>query len=184
MLNYGFSPEEMLSLLQLRGATPEKVEIILNACARNKVDISDFRNVWAFNKPGPNEFPDPGNFPWPPKQGAIGAVLEIEIAPNTIIDRYGGEHGRFVGYAGTVSTNGARNFQPATFSQRALPGAPDETQYHVYQVLKPFPVKAGEIAPWFGEPGGGRQALSTGKSIAELIADGYLREITKEVVKK
>ena len=30
-------------------------------------------------------------------------------------------------------------------------------KYNKYEVIKMFPVREGEIAPWFGKPGGGTQ---------------------------
>ena len=44
------------------------------------------------------------------------------------------------------------------------------------KLLKPIEVKAGEIAPWFNQPGGGTQYMFN-KSIEELIKTGILRKV-------
>ena len=181
LLDYGFRSDEMLALLKTPGANVKQVETILSACQKHGIGIDDFRSIWAFKKPLPDEFPDKSKFPWPPNNGAIGKTKVQKVEAGTLLDRYGHEGGRFVGYAGRVQGKAGYQYQPATFSQRALPQAPDESQYHVYQVIKAFEVESAEIAPWFGEPGGGVQALSTQKSIAQLLEGGFIKEITKEV---
>ncbi|WP_170857508.1 MULTISPECIES: TNT domain-containing protein [unclassified Leifsonia] len=47
-----------------------------------------------------------------------------------------------------------------------------------YEILKPLPnsVRMGEIAPGFGQPGGGVQYHFPG-GIKELVKQGYLKEI-------
>jgi len=54
----------------------------------------------------------------------------------------------------------------------------DMNNYHVYKVVKPIQVESAEIAPWFGESGGGIQ-YKFNSSINELInsANGILREV-------
>lgn len=47
-----------------------------------------------------------------------------------------------------IETNyGARALKPGTLAD----------DYYVYEVLRPLPVKAGDIRPWFGEVGNGTQ---------------------------
>lgn len=41
----------------------------------------------------------------------------------------------------------------------AVPPGTDMKPYSVFEVIEPIKVKAGEIAPWFDEPGGGIQYL-------------------------
>jgi hypothetical protein len=48
--------------------------------------------------------------------------------------------------------------------------------YSVFKVLKPFEVEASMAAPWFGEPGGGMQ-FKLGKSVSDLIKEGYLKKV-------
>lgn len=95
-----------------------------------------------------------------------------------MIDRYGGPGGKFLSPAGTP------------FEQRALAPHSELEPYHKYQVLKSFSVQAGEIAPWFDQPGGGTQYYIGGikvidddgkiveiKSIKQLEDYGYIEEI-------
>jgi hypothetical protein len=58
--------------------------------------------------------------------------------------------------------------------------------YHVYEVLKPFEVEEGPIAPGFGQPGYGRQyqlvsALIPGSpsplTVMWLLDNGYLEAL-------
>jgi hypothetical protein len=43
-------------------------------------------------------------------------------------------------------------------------------------VLRPIEVQAGEIAPWFGQPGGGTQYMFS-QTIDELINAGILGRV-------
>ena len=43
-------------------------------------------------------------------------------------------------------------------------------------LVQPVKVEAGEVAPWFGQPGGGVQ-YKFNKSITELIKDGVIRRV-------
>jgi len=76
-----------------------------------------------------------------------GKYESVTIKPeeNKIIDRYGSNWGVYFGEDGTP------------YEQRALSPVTDPNQYNRYQVCKELPVKKGEIAPWFDEPGGGTQ---------------------------
>ncbi|MFO0014847.1 MAG: glycohydrolase toxin TNT-related protein [Planctomycetota bacterium] len=102
---------------------------------------------------------------WPPNDGFHGIPKNITLAPGTRIDRYGGESGKFVSPAGTP------------YEARALPHGSDQKPYKVYEVLKPIDVKAGEIEPWFGQPGMGEQ-FKLDKSIQDLLDQGYIREVS------
>lgn len=48
--------------------------------------------------------------------------------------------------------------------------------YNVFEVIEPINVKAGEIAPWFDEPGDGIQYLLP-DTVDELLDVGVLRRI-------
>lgn len=52
----------------------------------------------------------------------------------------------------------------------------EEEQWKVFEVVEPINVKAGEIAPWFDEPGGGIQYLLP-DTVDELLDAGILRRI-------
>ena len=83
---------------------------------------------------------------WPPNHGFMGDPEEITLRPGTIVDRYGPPTGRFVSPQGTP------------FEARSLPPDAFGRDIHTYEVIADIHgVKAGEIAPWFGQPGGGIQ---------------------------
>ncbi|KAK5991829.1 hypothetical protein PT974_05215 [Cladobotryum mycophilum] len=121
-----------------------------------------------------------GNFVYPPQNGfqldvngnAINGTMHLEVG--TLVDRFGSEYGSFISAAS------------APYSQRALPpsnldtnpSAPDfPYNYHIYRVLKSFPVVGGPIAPWFGQPGLGAQFYTGGLgNIMALIQGGYLKK--------
>lgn len=71
-----------------------------------------------------------------------GDFKEIDLMPGQTIDRYGkNATGKYFSPAGS------------TYESRALPPFMEKEPYTVYEVLKPFKVKAGEICPWFEQPG-------------------------------
>jgi len=78
--------------------------------------------------------------------------------------RYGHETGRFTSPEGTP------------FENRSLPPGSENRPFHTYEVLKPFDVLEGDVAPWFDQPGGGIQYMLP-DSIENLINDGYLRRV-------
>jgi len=58
--------------------------------------------------------------------------------------------------------------------------------YYVYEVIRPLPVKAGEVRPWFSETGGGTQyrlneidGIRRSPSTLTKGEEPYLREIFK-----
>lgn len=96
------------------------------------------------------------------------------------IDRYGSEFGGFLAPAG--SPYASRSIPPQSLDGNPAAGC----NYHEYQVLKPFAVHAGPVAPWFGQPGEGLQyqldgALLPGDpdgvNVAWLINNGYLARL-------
>ena len=85
-----------------------------------------------------------------------------------MLDRYGDSNGAFLSPDGIP------------FDQRALGPGNGSRVYHRYEVLKPFPVLEGEIAPAFGKPGGGTQILPNlpdRVNVQWLIDNAYLREL-------
>jgi hypothetical protein len=102
----------------------------------------------------------PGTFP----DGFDGPPAKINLAPGTKIDRYGSEGGNFLSPTGTP------------FADRALPYDQAKMPYRQYEVVKELPVESGRALPWFGEKGGGVQH-KTGKSVEDLVREGYLKEI-------
>ena len=92
--------------------------------------------------------------------------ISKSIPVGTRVDRYGSEKGQFLSPAGTP------------YGQRSLPPDTNPNDYHVYEVIKPLPVQSGQIAAWFGQPGGGVQHYTAGiGNVAYLRAQEYLKEV-------
>ncbi|QMV14615.1 RHS repeat-associated core domain-containing protein [Vibrio spartinae] len=97
---------------------------------------------------------------WPPNDGFAtrhGDVLreQITLQPGDTLDRFGGwyENGKFRDKGSYFADMGV------PFENRALPPETKLSPYRKYEVVEPFNVEGGPIAPWFGEPGGARQYL-------------------------
>jgi hypothetical protein len=99
-----------------------------------------------------------------PNRGFLGGWSKAEtLQPGTIIDRYGGETGRFFSPAGTP------------LEARALPTG--SGPLNTYEVLKPLEVQGGIVAPAFGQPGLGVQYMSP-QTVADLIEAGIIKPVT------
>jgi hypothetical protein len=59
---------------------------------------------------------------------------------------------------------------------RALPPGSGSRAYNVYEVLHPFEVNSGTVAPWFGQLGLGTQHEVPG-SIADLLEQGLIKGV-------
>ncbi|HWM06669.1 MAG TPA: TNT domain-containing protein [Actinophytocola sp.] len=110
-------------------------------------------------------------FAWPPGEqypegGSAPGEAEV-LDEGTELDRFGRWEGRVFAEAGTP------------FGQRSLPPAHLEHGYRRYRVLAPLPVWRAVSAAWFGQTGGGIRYRTT-HSAMELIALGYLADITRE----
>jgi Tuberculosis necrotizing toxin len=119
-----------------------------------------------------------GAFVYPTQNGFALSTAGAPIAANTtlergtLLDRFGSEYGTFMSPAG------------APYAQRALPptnldaapGSAYPYNYHVYEVLRPFIVLAGPIAPWFGQMGMGVQFQLT-VSVGTLVDQGILGRV-------
>lgn len=56
--------------------------------------------------------------------------------------------------------------------------------YHVYRVTRPLLVRAGPIAPWFGQPGQGVQ-YETAENVTTLVALDFLKRVDpKEILRE
>ena len=87
-----------------------------------------------------------------------------------MLDQVGEPVGSFLAPAGTA------------FDARALAPGAGASNVYVYEVIKPLPVLEGEIAPAFGQPGGGVQILpnvGTRVDVQWLIENEYLIEVAK-----
>ncbi len=75
-----------------------------------------------------------------------------KLRPGARPDRFGCVYGSSLAPAG--DRYAARALPPQNLNTRDAAAPCD---YHVYKVTKPFWVWEGSIAPWFEQPGGGRQ---------------------------
>ncbi|MFI9270260.1 TNT domain-containing protein [Kitasatospora sp. NPDC052896] len=131
---------------------------------------------------GPN-----GGWYYPPQSGYVlnpdGSPKRVEetLQVGQDIDRYGSEYGSFLAPEGLPYAE--RSIPPASLDSTP----PEACNYHDYRVLKPFTVYAGPIAPWFEQPGLGRQyqldpslvpdAPTQGYNVQWLVDNGYLERI-------
>lgn len=103
---------------------------------------------------------------WPPNDGFLTSGRSTMV-PGARLDRFGGDGGRFLAGEGTP------------FGARSLPSGAQNSQYSVFEVVRPFEVNAGPAAPWFGQPGRGLQ-YQPDVPVQNLIDDGFLRVIRRE----
>ncbi|RYF24151.1 MAG: DUF4237 domain-containing protein [Oxalobacteraceae bacterium] len=106
---------------------------------------------------------------WPPNNGKAGLPRMTPLAEKTPIDRYGAPTGGFTSPAG----------EP--FPARAMRGSQPNDPPTIYKVKKEFVVEEADIAPWFDQPGGGKQyrmvdpaGVKDRYSVQDAIDDGYL----------
>ncbi|MBT6117379.1 MAG: TNT domain-containing protein [Rhodospirillaceae bacterium] len=104
---------------------------------------------------------DANGYRWPPDNGFAGVAAPIVLPAGVLLDRFGGETGRFFSPKG------------AAFAARALPTVCAALPYTSYRVAAPLPVWIGRAAAWFDEPGGATQ-VQTDATAAQLVADGTL----------
>jgi len=97
-------------------------------------------------------------YAWPPRDGFAESPVLVILPPGTLLDRFGGNSGRFLSPKG------------AGYKARALPYTCATLTYTVFQVLRPLPVWAGKAAPWFDEPGGATQ-FQTDAPVSLLLND-------------
>lgn len=130
--------------------------------------------------------PKTGNEYWPGQNGdpnldgfLNGEFKNTKLQSGKKIDRFGSNYGSFFGEVGDSR------------ELRAMSPNSDFSNYNQYEVLEELPVREGKIAPWFDEPGGGRQykldsdfvnqlqpLLQDGTPLIDkLIELGYLRRI-------
>lgn len=127
-----------------------------------------------------------GSWRYPPNDGYVtgpgGRPIRYEqtLEPGSRIDRYGSEYGAFLAPQGIPYTT--RAIPPSNLVGEPAAGC----NYFVYQVLRPFEVDAGPIAPWFFQSGGGTQYQLNGElvpgaparlSVKWLLDNGYLTRV-------
>jgi RHS repeat-associated protein len=102
---------------------------------------------------------------YPNNDGYIGARQRKFLMPGEKFDRYGGtDYSRFFSPAGTPE--GARALPPGTAGQKL----------RTFEVVKPFEVEYGNVAPAYGELGMGTQ-ITTPVRLKVLLDRGIIREI-------
>ena len=103
---------------------------------------------------------------FPANNGFLGATERQFLMPGQVIDRYGG-------------TASSRFFSPAGTSEaaRALPAGSAGQPIRTFEVMKPFEVDAGTVAPAFVQPGLGTQ-FRTPVQLDILLKRGILQETT------
>jgi hypothetical protein len=107
---------------------------------------------------------------WPENLGFKGPKIETTLSVGTKLDRIGDPTGSFLSPAGTA------------FEKRALAPGTGASQVYYYEVVKPFPVVQGEIAPAFGQIGDGIQILPNFEERVDvqwLLDNGYLKGVKK-----
>lgn len=103
---------------------------------------------------------------WPvEREGGYEDSLPEVLKAGAEIDRFGTPEGRVLSVAGTP------------FKERSLPPQAADEGYRRYRVTRDLPVHRTISAPWFGQPGGGARYRTT-YPVADLVALGYLTEIT------
>jgi RHS repeat-associated protein len=103
---------------------------------------------------------------YPGNDGVAGATERTFLMPGQTIDRYGGSgYSRFFSPQGTADW--ARSLPPGTAGQ----------PLRTFEVVKPFEVESGTVAPWFNQPGGGLQ-YRTPVNLDTLLKRGIINEVT------
>jgi RHS repeat-associated protein len=104
---------------------------------------------------------------YPENAGFAGATERTFLMPGQRIDRYGGSgYSRFFSPQGTPDW--ARSLPPGTAGQ----------PLRTFEVVKPFEVQSGTVAPRFNQPGGGVQHV-TPVNLENLLKRGILKEVTQ-----
>ena len=100
---------------------------------------------------------------YPPNDGFGGSTQSVTLQPGDVIQRYGGTYGRYVApyYTSPMSLS---------LPYQQLPNMNNPTLFVVNQSIT---VNAGEVAPWFGQYGGGIQYILP-ESIQTLINSGII----------
>jgi RHS repeat-associated protein len=110
------------------------------------------------------ENPWNGKTRWPSNDGFAGKTTTVTLKEGDVIDRYGETY------------EGSRFASPegVSIEQRSLSPKTNLDLYEKYEVVKPFSVQSGTVAPYFGQPGGGIQ-YNTVTPIRTLINNGFLK---------
>ncbi|WP_268225813.1 glycohydrolase toxin TNT-related protein, partial [Sinomicrobium oceani] len=99
---------------------------------------------------------------WPSNDGFKGNTEIKMLEIGEMIDRYGQEAGKYLSPEGTP------------FEQRSLLPSKINDPYNVYEVVKPFEVQSGKVAPYFYQKGGGIQYKLIQYNVKWYLDQGYL----------
>ena len=105
-----------------------------------------------------------GHVKWPPHDGFAADPVPIVLPPGMLLDRFGGDGGRFFSPRG------------ASYDGRALPYDCTLQPYKTYRVKAPLLVWVGRAAPWF-DAGGGATQFQTDATASQLVADATLEPV-------
>jgi hypothetical protein len=102
--------------------------------------------------------------------GAIDTFDQIQLTMDKLPSKYGNAR---------KYLNGLKEKLPVgtPYGQRSLPPDTSLNDYHVYEFIKPLPVQSGQIAAWFGQPGGGVQHYTKGMGSISNLLGQYLKEV-------
>jgi hypothetical protein len=114
-------------------------------------------------------------------------AVEVVLTAGIQVDRFGSPHGSYLAPAGASFDSRAIPFESLSedlhLAKRGLPTPP--YNYYIYEVVKPFKVLAGPIAPHFGAHDCGFQyytnLTSVGgvdRNVQKLLDDKFLKDIT------
>lgn len=116
-----------------------------------------------------------GDIKWPPCDGFVN-IEKKTLKKDDILDRYdwnglntrdGNRHGSF---ASPKKTDGS----DFTFEQRALNGNIEGySEFYEIKILEDIEVEIGDVIPWFGKSGGGKQ-IKFSEDIFELYRQGKI----------
>jgi hypothetical protein len=127
-----------------------------------KIDSFDIKNSFAVDS---KFIGTDGKLIYPPNDGAVlGTGMKNILDKGEIISRVGDELGYYASPEGTP------------FHMRSLPPSKYLEEHHLYEVMRPLYTDEAIVAPWFDQPGMGKQ-YKFNDNILILIQDGYLRRI-------
>lgn len=166
------NPSDHLGPSEITDATPGHTNIPDSYQRFGDLSESEFVEKY-WNPDSVNYDKSTGGWRYPPDDGfdlsAGRAPKEVDLPEGYIMDRYGEPYGRYTSPSGTP------------FPERAIPPDSVGQPYFQYRVTKPFDEesgmpRAGAIAPWFEQPGGGVQ-FHLPKPVQWLEEHGYLTKV-------
>jgi hypothetical protein len=116
---------------------------------------------------------------YPENDGFVGKPTKTVLQPGDLVDRFGGQSGRFLAPTGTPFVQ--RSLPPQSLNTCEYePGVRMPYGYYRYKVEKEIKVVSGTTAKWFGQSGGGMQYKVESpnpperRNVAWLVKNGYL----------